>query len=107
MPTSAWPNPWKNAGRAALLACIAGSTIADAAGIDTRAIAAGCASCHQPAQRMPPPLEGEARAPLAAALRAFRDGTRPGTVMPQLAKGYTPAQLDAVAAYFAAQARSR
>ncbi len=32
-------------------------------------------------------------------------GRQPGTVMPQIARGYTEAQLREVAAYFAAQAR--
>ena len=30
-------------------------------------------------------------------------GTRPGTIMPQLAKGYTDAQIELVAGWFAAQ----
>lgn len=74
---------------------------------DARALAAGCASCHQPDQAIPRPLAGQARDALVAKLRAFRDGTASGTVMPQLAKGYTPAQLEAVAAYFAAQGPPR
>jgi sulfide dehydrogenase cytochrome subunit len=36
-------------------------------------------------------------------LREFRDGKRSATVMHQLAKGYTDEQIDAIAAYFAAQ----
>ena len=36
-------------------------------------------------------------------MRAFRDGKRPATVMHQLAKGYSDAQIDALAGYFAAQ----
>jgi cytochrome c553 len=36
-------------------------------------------------------------------LTAFREGKRPATIMHQLVKGYTPAQIDAIAAYFAAQ----
>jgi cytochrome c553 len=74
-----------------------------AAAIDVRALAASCASCHQPAQHAPPSLEGGSREMLASRLRAFRDGTRSGTVMPQIAKGYTTAELDALAAYYAAQ----
>ena len=38
-------------------------------------------------------------------MRAFRDGKRPATVMHQIAKGYTDAQIDAMAAWFAAQKR--
>jgi cytochrome c553 len=36
-------------------------------------------------------------------MRDFRDGRKPGTLMPQLAKGYTDAQIDAMSAFFAAQ----
>ena len=38
-------------------------------------------------------------------MRAFRDGQRPATVMHQIAKGYTDPQIDAIAAWFAAQKR--
>jgi len=36
-------------------------------------------------------------------MRAFKSGARPATVMHQLAKGYSDAQIEAIAAYFAAQ----
>jgi cytochrome c553 len=36
-------------------------------------------------------------------MRAFKAGTRPATVMQQLAKGYTDEQFDTLAAYFAAR----
>jgi sulfide dehydrogenase cytochrome subunit len=36
-------------------------------------------------------------------VKDFRDGKRPSTIMQQLAKGYTDAEIDAAAAYFAAQ----
>ena len=68
--------------------------------------AAGCLGCHQPAGGTIPRLHGQPRDELAAKFRAFRDGRQPGTVMPQLAKGYADAQIDAIAAWFAtAQAR--
>ncbi|HSU43009.1 MAG TPA: hypothetical protein VLN42_02200 [Casimicrobiaceae bacterium] len=50
---------------------------------------------------MPPPLAGQSRAALIAKLRGFRDGSVPGTVMPVIANGYTPAELDALARHFA------
>lgn len=89
------------------IACAGCVAAAEAQVQDARALAAGCASCHQPGDRIPPPLAGQSRDTLVAKLRAFRDGTKRGTVMPQLAKGYTPAQLDAVAGYFATQGRAR
>ena len=38
-------------------------------------------------------------------MRAFRDGQRPATVMHQIAKGYSDAQIDAIAGWYAAQKR--
>ena len=34
-------------------------------------------------------------------MKAFKSGARPGTVMPQLAKGYSDAQIEQLAAWFA------
>ena len=74
-------------------------------GMDVRALAAACSSCHQPTLELPPPLAGQSRDVLAAKLRGFREATRSGTVMPQLAKGYTADELDAVAENFARQSQ--
>ena len=63
--------------------------------------AAGCLGCHQPVAGPIPRLHGQSRDELAAKFRAYRDGRQPGTVMPQLAKGYSDAQIDAIAAWFA------
>jgi cytochrome c553 len=71
-----------------------------------RNVAATCATCHGTDGRSVggmPALAGRPQADLAQALREFRDGRRPATIMNQLAKGYTDPQIDAVAAYFAAQ----
>lgn len=75
-----------------------------------RNLAAGCAICHgtqgKPAPNAPLiPLAGLPRDHIATQMRAFRDGKRPATVMHQIAKGYTDAQIDAMAAWFAAQKR--
>ena len=47
--------------------------------------------------------EGRAAVDIARTMRAFRSGERAGTVMPQLARGYTDADIDTIAAWFAAQ----
>jgi cytochrome c553 len=71
-----------------------------------KALAATCANCHGTAGQA---AAGSANATLsgrndiAAQMRAFKSGARPATVMHQLAKGYSDAQIDAIAAYFAAQ----
>ena len=87
-----------------VLVMAAGSERVAAAPMDVRALAAGCASCHQPSERVPPPLAGQSREALIGKLRGFRDGSIPGSVMPLIAKGYTPAELDALARYFAGRA---
>ncbi|MEO6409649.1 MAG: c-type cytochrome [Burkholderiaceae bacterium] len=71
-----------------------------------RALAATCSACHGTDGKA---LAGSGMVALArlpkeqvtAQLRAFRDGSRPSTVMQQIAKGYSEAQIDAIAAYFA------
>ncbi|MBC8056811.1 MAG: c-type cytochrome, partial [Rhizobiales bacterium] len=65
-----------------------------------------CAQCHGTDGRAP---AGSAMAALAGMpvaymteqMLAFKGGTRPGTVMPQIAKGYSDAQITQLAAYFA------
>ncbi len=71
-----------------------------------RDLAANCANCHGTQGRATagmPVLAGRPRAEIARAMQDFRDGRRAGTLMPQLAKGYTDAQVEAIASYLAAQ----
>jgi cytochrome c553 len=83
--------------------CAAG---AEAQSISGRDVAAACAACHGTQGRARgaiPVLAGRPKDDMVSELREFRDGRRPSTVMQQLAKGYTDAQIEAAAAYFAAQ----
>ena len=71
-----------------------------------RNLAATCANCHNTTGRSvtnTPAIAGQPRKVLAKALRDFKEGKRPATIMHQLAKGYTDEQLELIAAYFAAQ----
>lgn len=74
-----------------------------------RSLAATCANCHgtqgRPRGTAMPPLAGMKADAMLALLADYRSGKRPGTVMPQIVKGYSEEQLRLVAAYFAAQAR--
>jgi len=65
--------------------------------------ASSCTGCHVAPQRSSsiPPIAGRPAAETAAALREFRDGSRPATVMDRIARGFTPAELDAIAEHFA------
>jgi len=70
-----------------------------------RDIAASCAGCH--AQNIPlgkiPSLAGLGKAELVRRLIEFKSGRRAGTVMPQLAKGYTDDQIELVAAWLSSE----
>ena len=71
-----------------------------------RNLAATCANCHSitgKATKGIPVIAGQTKESLAILLKEFKQGTRHGTVMNQLAKGYTNSQLDAVAEYYAAK----
>jgi cytochrome subunit of sulfide dehydrogenase len=72
----------------------------------TRDLAAACANCHgtngASVQGMPY-LAGQSSTYIVARMREFSSGKRPATVMHQIAKGYTDAQIEALAAYFSAQ----
>jgi sulfide dehydrogenase cytochrome subunit len=69
-----------------------------------RSLAATCASCHGTEGRSVTQevasLAGLPKEHIVAQMKAFRDGTRPATVMQQLAKGYSDAQIELVADYF-------
>ena len=71
-----------------------------------RNLAATCAGCHGTGGMSSagmPRLAGMPRDQLKRALQDYKSGVRTGTVMPQLAKGYTDAQIDAIAAWYEAQ----
>ena len=73
-----------------------------------KSLAATCANCHGTNGKA---VEGSSvvsiagldRAYMVAQMKAFKAGTRPATIMHQLSKGYSDAQIETLAAYFAAQ----
>ncbi len=95
----------------ALLALAGASAQAqDARALHSQALAATCATCHGTQGRavegaVVPGLAGLPAPYLAEQMRAFKSGARAATVMHQLAKGYSDAQIDQLAAFFAAQQR--
>jgi sulfide dehydrogenase cytochrome subunit len=86
------------------LAATAGSALAQDPNA-ARNLAATCFTCHGTDGRsvggVPPSLAGQNKNYLLQQMRDFRDGKRPATIMHQHAKGYTDAQLDLIAGYFA------
>ena len=73
----------------------------------TRSLVANCAACHgtngHSAGGAIPGLAGASKEVVIAQLKAFKDGTRVATVMHQIAKGYSDAEMAALAEFFAAQ----
>jgi sulfide dehydrogenase cytochrome subunit len=70
-------------------------------------LVATCAACHGTNGAgngtVLPQLAGQSKEALLASLRAFKAGTRPATVMQQIAKGYSDAQIEQMAAFLAAK----
>ncbi|MEF9942734.1 MAG: cytochrome C, partial [Burkholderiaceae bacterium] len=54
-----------------------------------------------------PSLAGQPKVSIVEQMKAFRDGKRAGTIMPQLAKGYSDAQIELAADYFSRQPAAR
>ena len=91
---------------------IAGQAITGQAGAappddpDIAVLAGPCASCHGPDGVSPgeiPSIAGRSAAELRERMLGFRDGASDAqaTVMPRLMRGYSPAEIDQLAAYFA------
>jgi len=95
------------------VAALAGGAAAadDVASLRAAALAATCANCHgtagNPVDRSAVPgLAGMPRDHFIAQMKDFRgENTRKATVMHQIAKGFSEAQIEQLAAYFVAQKR--
>ena len=97
---------------AALLVVFANTAVAQAdAAKETlyvKSLAATCANCHGTNGKA---VEGSSvvsiagldRSYIVTQMKAFKTGTRPATIMHQLSKGYSDAQIETLATYFAAQ----
>ena len=69
------------------------------------AMASNCASCHGTNGRAAPGsavpgLAGRSTGELTQLMAAFKAGSRPATVMHQIAKGYSDAEIAAMAEHF-------
>ena len=92
---------------AALL--LAGASVAALAAdnnIKGRNLAATCTGCHGTngySEGGMPLLAGLDKAYIVNAMKEFKAGTRPATVMHQHAKGYSDEQVERIAEFFSAQ----
>ena len=71
-----------------------------------RATAAMCSNCHGTEGRTVegsaiPSLVGMPKDYMLLQMKAFKDGSRPATVMHQITKGLTDAQVNTIANYYA------
>jgi cytochrome c553 len=75
-----------------------------------RNLAATCANCHGTNGQAKGDIKSLAGVPADKTLQMladFRSGNQPATIMHQIVKGYTEAQLKLIAGYFAAQPAAR
>jgi cytochrome subunit of sulfide dehydrogenase len=71
-----------------------------------RDMAATCANCHGTggiSRGETESLAGKPRDELSRKMQEFKTGAKPGTIMPQLIKGFSDAQIELLAGWFAAQ----
>ena len=95
-----------------LAGLLTGPALVSAASIPVRgaAWAQACAACHGPdgqSRGAIPALDRLSAEEFRAAMQAFRTEERQGTVMNQIAKGLSEADIEAVTAYFAAMRTRR
>lgn len=68
-----------------------------------RTIGSACFGCHGDAganrTSIPPIIQGVPADYIVSSMKAFRDGSRPATIMGRIAKGYTDEEIDATAKY--------
>lgn len=88
-----------------LLAGALGVAVSAHADPRARFMAANCSYCHGPegqSRGAIPSLAGLEVKYFVDQMKAFKDGSRPATVMKKHANGYTEAEYEAMAKYFAA-----
>jgi sulfide dehydrogenase cytochrome subunit len=90
----------------AVVLLAASGNMARAASIEPPAGAASCTGCHAASAGVKTPvprLTGRNAAEIVQQMQAFRVGQRDATVMGRIAKGFTDAEVEAIAAWYAGQ----
>jgi cytochrome c553 len=81
---------------------LSGASIA--ADVHTQTIASTCMSCHGPGGKSRgaiPSIAGLEKDYFVKAMKDFKSGARPASIMKRHANGYTDAEVEAMGAYFA------
>ena len=68
--------------------------------------ASSCTGCHAPMKvtdSVIPRIAGRKATDIVTAMREYRSGAWPSSVMGRIAKGFNDPEIDAIAAWFAAQ----
>ncbi len=81
------------------------STWASADELQVRGMASSCSACHGSQGVAQPGMDSLAGVPKDEFLKKmmdFKSGAKPATLMHQLSKGYSDAQIEQLAAYFSA-----
>lgn len=90
-----------------IIGALAVLTGAHAAPATPEMLSNACAGCHgtngQSAGFSMPSLAGQNKVATVEAMKAFKSGERPSSVMGRLAKGYSDAEIEAMGDYFAKQ----
>ncbi len=97
----------RRTGWALLAGALAFSTTALAAPPTAEMLSLACAGCHGTnggsAGLSMPSLASQSKTAIVDAMKKFKSGERPSTVMGRLAKGYTDADFDAMGSFFSKQ----
>ncbi len=88
-----------------MLAYVVFPSIALSQDFDGAVLANTCAGCHgtqgASVDTKIPPLAGQNADEFVKTMLAYRDGSRKGTIMNRVAKGYSEDEIRAIAEYFA------
>jgi sulfide dehydrogenase cytochrome subunit len=94
------PRAWR--GVVALVALAGGAALA--ASPEPPAGASSCSGCHAASARVDttvPRLAGRGAADIVTQMQAFKTGQKQSTVMDRIAKGFTDAEVQAIADWYA------
>lgn len=89
------------------LSIVAASAVVSAAPPTAEMLSNACAGCHgtmgKSAGLSMPSLAGQNKVAFVEAMKGFQTGERPATVMGRIAKGYSEAEINTMAEFFAKQ----